>query len=186
MSTIRRIPVLWGGIAGMPGYSLFYAAGASTATAELLAFFNAVKALFPTGLQWTVPIVGDTLDDTTGALNGQWTDAGGGIVSATASGAYAAGTGAWVGWKTAAIVGGRRLQGRTFMCPLQSTVGYDSSGTILSAAITTMSGAASTLAASGKLVVWHRPPPGGNTGSSAAITAGVVPDQVTSLRSRRY
>lgn len=177
--------MLWGGIPGMPGYTLFYASSGAAACADILTFFNAIKALFPTGLQWSVPIVGDTLDDTTGALNGAWSDVGGGIVSASASGAYAAGTGAWVSWKTAAIVHGRRLQGRSFMCPLQSTVGYDSSGTIITSALTTLGGAASTLAAAGKLVVWHRPPPGGNTGSSSLVTAGTVPDQVTSLRSRR-
>jgi len=186
MATIRKIPVHWGGIPTTPGYSLFYSQGASDATAELVTFFNAVKALFPSGLTWTVPPVGDELDDTTGAINGQWTGSGAGSVTATAAGAYAAGCGAWVAWKTAAIVGRRRLQGRTFMCPLQSTVGYDSSGTILAGAITTLGGAATTLVSAGKLVIWHRPSPALTGGSSALITAGVVPDQVTSLRSRRY
>lgn len=170
----------------MPGYSLFYSSSTADATADIVTFFNSVKTLFPSGLQWSVPPAGDTLDDSTGALNGTWTGVGAGVVSASATGPYAAGTGAWIRWLTGTITGRRRLQGRTFMAPLTSAVGVDSSGTIATAALTTLGSAAANLAATGKLVIWHRPDSNGVGGSSALILAATVPDQVTSLRSRRY
>lgn len=186
MANIRRIPVLWGGIPGMPGYSLFYTEAASDATADVVAFFNAIKALFPASLQWSIPPAGDTLDDATGALTGTWVGAGAGIVTGTGPGAYAAGTGAWARWNTNAIIGRRRLRGRTFLCPLVSSSGYDTSGTLLTSAVTTLQAACAALAATGKLVVWHRPSDTGGLGSSSLIVSSAVPDQVTSLRSRRY
>lgn len=185
MATIRRYRVLWGGVGGLPGYSLFYATAAGALGSDLVTFFTAIKGSFPGPLSWDVPLSGDTLDDATGTINGGWTDVGGGIVTATGSGAYAAGTGAYVRYGTAAIVNGRRLKGRTFLCPLVSG-SYDSSGTIATVTLGQFNTAASTLATTGRLVVWHRPSvasPSG--GSSSAATSGTCPDQVTSLRSRR-
>ena len=185
MATIRRYRVLWGGIGGTPGYSLFYANAAGALASDLVTFFNAIKSQCPGPLQWDVPISGDTLDDATGTINGGWTDVGGGVVTATGSGSYAAGTGVFIRWATGAIVNGRRLVGRTFICPINGG-GYDSNGTAGGTTLSTIGGAATTLAAAGKLVVWHRPAPGGGGGgSSSLVTAGTVPDQVTSLRSRR-
>jgi hypothetical protein len=185
MATIRRYRVLWGGLGALPGYSLFYASSGGALASDLVTFFNAIKSVMPTGLQWDVPISGDTLDDATGTINGGWTDVGGGVVAATASGAYAAGTGCYASWGTASIVGGRRLRGRTFICPIWGG-SYDSSGTIATASLAVFSPAVSALATAGKMVVCHRPSPGAPaSGSSSLVTSGVVPDQVTSLRSRR-
>lgn len=186
MTLINRLVVQWGGISALPGASVFYSTGGTDATAEVTAFFNAVKGLFPTGLQWSIPPSGDILDDTSGLVSGVWSGVGAGVVTGTAAGAYAAGTGAYVNWQTAAVVGRRRLKGRTFLCPLQSTVGYDSSGTIVTSALTTIGTAATTLATSGKMRIWHRPPKGTfSGGQSALVVTGTVPDQVTSLKTRR-
>ena len=185
MATIRRYRVLWGGIPGSPGYSLFYASAAGALASDLVTFFNAIKSQCPGPLQWDVPIAGDTLDDGTGAINGDWVDVSGGVVTATGSGGYAAGTGAFIRWGTGTIVNGRRLRGRTFICPINGG-GYDSNGTLGGTTLSTVGAAASALAAAGKLVVWHRPAPGGGGGGSSSLaTSGSVPDTVTSLRSRR-
>lgn len=169
----------------MPGYSLFYASSAGAAGAGLKAFFTTLTNKAPAGTTWDIPISGDTLDDSTGQVNGGWTDVGGGVVGPSSSSvSYAAGTGAFVNWQTAAIINGRRLRGRTFFCPIIATE-YDTSGTLGSSMQTTLATAASTLAALGVLVVWHRPPVGGAGGSSSLVTSGTVPDKVTSLRSRR-
>jgi hypothetical protein len=46
--------------------------------------------------------------------------------------------------------------------------------------------AATNLAATGSLVVWHRPTTkGGSDGSSAVVISGIARDQATSLKSRR-
>lgn len=185
MATINRIPVLWSGAAGLPGFSLFYAQGGIDATADIKTFFTALGPLCPTTMTWQVPVAGDTLDDASGAINGTWTGTGSGIVTASGTGNYAAGGGAWVRWLTTTIVGRRRLQGRTFICPL-TTGQYDSAGSLATTCINTIVGAANVLVATQKLVIWSRPegdPPTG--GSSALISAALVKDQVTSLRSRR-
>lgn len=170
----------------MPGYSLFYSSAAADATADLVTFFNAIKSQFPVNLQWSVPPAGDTLDDATGAINGSWVGSGAGIVTAGPGTAFAAGCGAWASWRTNAVVARRRLQGRTFLCPLVANA-YDGTGTIATSNLATLNTPVAALAAAGKLVVWHRPSTAAPSGgSSSLITSGTVPDQVTSLRSRRY
>jgi len=63
---------------------------------------------------------------------------------------------------------------------------YDNQGTIVTGNRTTLQNAATTLAATSDIAVWHRPTSvGGSDGIGAVITAGDVPDQVTSLRTRR-
>lgn len=185
MPTLRRIVVAWTGLTGLPGVSVFYAPSATDAGANIKTFLTANVASFPVPLTWSVPTSGDTIDDTTGTINGGWTGGTGGTVTATANVAYAAGVGAYVNWGTTGIINGRRLKGRTFMAPL-ITSGYDTSGTIASGTLTAMQTAATTLAASLNLVIWHRPTtPGGSDGESQAVSSALVPDQVTSLRTRR-
>jgi len=185
MADMKRVYVVWNGATGLPGVSVMYGGTASDPTGDILTFFNAVKAFFPTGLTWQVPNSGDLVNDTNGALTGGWTGTGGGTVTATGAGAYAAGCGCYVNWGTAGIVGGRRLRGRTFLAPL-ITGTYDSSGTITNANLTTIQAAATALAAASKLLVWHRPSSAGaGDGQAFVITSGLVPDQVTSLRTRR-
>lgn len=185
MANIRKVPVLWNGLTGLPGFSVFYSDGATDAAAEIKAFFNAIKGQFPAPLGWTIPATGDTLDDATGTLTGSWSSANGGTITASTSGIYAAGTGGLVSWSTNSIVGGRRLKGRTFLAPLKSDQ-YDGAGQISAACLGVIVPALATVVASNKLVVWHRPAPlGGGGGSSAAVNGAQAMTRVTSLRSRR-
>ena len=186
MTSINRYVVPWGGVTALPGASVFYSTGGTDATADITAFFAAIKGLFPAALQWSVLNSGDVLDDTSGLITGTWTGTGGAVTTSTGSGSYAAGVGAYVNWTTGAVVGRRRLKGRTFLCPLVASSGYDTGGTIVTAALSTIGTAATTLAGSGKMRIWHRPPKGTfSGGTSALVVAGTVPDQVTSLRTRR-
>ena len=186
MAVLRRIVVTWSGLTALPGVSVFYAPFGTDAGADLMTFLNAVKGVFPAALSWNVPTSGDTLTDTSGLLTGAWTAGTGGNVSGTGAGAYAAGTGAYVNWQTATIIGSRRLKGRTFLCPLIVST-YTTTGIVGAGTLTTLQGAVTTLAATGHLTVWHRPTgPGVNDGGSGTVTAGLVPAQVTSLRTRRF
>jgi hypothetical protein len=154
-------------------------------TTNLATFFNSVSASFPGAVTWNIPSSGDTIDELTGSLVGAWS--GGTAAAITASGgggAYVAGTGGYVIWQTADIFLGRRLKGRTFLCPVKDDQ-FDSSGTINNTSRTTWATAAGVLAAVGKLVIWHRPSPGGSNGGTGVVTAATVPDKVTSLRTRR-
>jgi hypothetical protein len=182
---MRRINVAWVGATGLPGVSVFYCPSATDAGADLMTFFGAIKSLIPSVTTITVPTSGDTIDDVTGALTGGWTGGTGGATACTGAGNYFAGVGAYINWQTPLVVGGRRLRGRTFIAPL--TVNQsDSNGTLLAAAVTLLQNSATTLAATGHLSIWHRPnPPGSSTGASASVTSALVPDQVTSLRTRR-
>jgi len=186
MATLRRIPVTWTGLTGLPGVSVFYAASAVDAAANIDTFLSAVATRFPNGLTWSCPASGDTIDDTTGHLNGTWT--GGTVIvrsGAGGSSGYAAGVGVAVQWLTGGLVNSRRLKGRTFLCPLLASE-FQSDGTIAAATMTAITNAANTLATAGVLQIWHRPSPGGSDGVSSVTVGASVPDRVTALRSRRY
>lgn len=186
MTTLARYEVLWNGLTALPGLSVFYSDAAADATAEIKAFFEAIKAWFPTPLTWQVPSGGDTIDDATGDLVGGWVGLGGGSVAATGTPPYAAGCGGYVNWGTNVVVNGRRLKGRTFLVPTTVSA-YDTSGTMHSSFLAAVSTAAGTLRDADKLSIWHRPPEGSPSGgTSHPILTVNVPDQVTSLRSRRW
>lgn len=185
MTDIDRVEVTWTGLSGLPGVSVMYFIPGNPAPASLVTFFTAIQSVFPAGLSWTIPTSGDTIDDATGTLTGGWSTSGGGTVAASGAAAHAAGCGAYVNWSTGSIVGGRRLKGRTFLAPLMNSA-YDNAGTIVTGNLTTLQNAATALAVGDGLVVWHRPTsPGGSDGIAALTISAQVPDQVTSLRSRR-
>jgi len=186
MTVMRRVEVVWSGLTGLPGLSVFYSGSAVDVTTDLNTWFTALAGVFPTGLQWNIPGAGDTIEDTTGSLTGGWSTGSSFTISATGgTGGHAAGTGAFVRWGTNAIVGGRRLRGRTFLAPISGAF-YDNAGTLTAGFLTAIGPATTTLAAAGKLLIWHRPPKGGASGSSSLVTSSFIPDQVTSLRSRRH
>lgn len=182
---LNRCVVQWNGLQGLPGISVFYLRSAVTDVSDLVAFFNGVKGLFPNALTWTVPAQGDQIDEATGALVGGWAGTGGAQVQASGgvNASFAAGVGARVEWTSDTIVGRRRARGRTFLTSLTNGQ-YDPQGTILSTALSTIQTAATALVASDDTVIWHRPV-GGSGGSLVDITGSLVPDTVTSLRTRR-
>jgi len=185
MTDMERILVVWTGQTGLPGVSVFYGASGALANASVKAFFNSVKGAFASSLTWTIPGSGDVIEDTDGSLVGSWSNAGGGgTVTGSSAGAFGAGCGLYVKWNTGQIVGSRRLQGRTFMTNILSSI-YDSSGTIDNSNLATFQTAADTLAATNDIKVWHRPTPGNANGISHPVATALVPDQVTSLRTRR-
>jgi hypothetical protein len=177
--------VTWTGLTGLPGLSVHYSGDTDDITVNLATWFTAMQSIFPAGLAWQIPNVGDRINDDTGHLVGAWTGGTSATVNSSGAAAYAAGTGAFVKWTTGAVVGTRRLQGRTFLCPIMNSA-FDNSGTITDTNKTTLQTACNTLVATNKLVIWHRPTtPGGTDGTSRLVIAATVPDKVTSLRTRR-
>jgi hypothetical protein len=157
----------------------------SSACTDLQTFFQAIKAQLPDDCTITVPNAGDTIDDTTGALVSSWTRTGGSTTSGTAGTAYSLGVGARVRWLTATVVNGRRISGATFIAPLVSSQ-FAGSGALAAGAVTNLQAAASALVSSAGtgLRIWHRPAPP-LSGLATAVTAALVPDKVSWLRSRR-
>lgn len=187
MASILRVPVTWTGLTGLPGVSVFYwDGGVLSDLSDLVDFFDTIKTRFPTGLTWTIPSSGDSISDSTGALDGTYAGLNGGTVAATGGAvAYAAGVGARVRWRTGGIRNGRRVVGSTFLAPISNN-GYETNGTLSSAYLTDFTTAATALVATGALLTWSRPEPGGSDGASHAVTGFEIPDRVTALRSRRY
>jgi hypothetical protein len=182
---LRKYPVQWQTGAGGTGLSVFYTAFGVDVTTELGTWFNALRFFHPTAVSWSIPGSGDIIDETTGEITGAWTGGTAASITATGAAAYAAGTGAFVRWGTAGIVAGRRVKGRTFLCPAINS-SYESDGTILNSSVTTINTATTTLVGAGKLMIWHRPTgPGASDGSGHLVVSGQVADKVTSLRTRR-
>jgi len=184
MSTVR-VRVEWNGLTGLPGISTFYVGTTDADISELVTFFNAIKGVFPSGLTWTVPAVGDVFDEASGELEGTHIFTGAGSVVANGGAvAYAAGVGVRVRWLTGAVKNGRRVTGSTFLTHIKGT-SYDTAGTIANADVTTIQTAASAFVASGSpWGVWSRPVNGAG-GSFHALSAAQVPDKVAWLSTRK-
>lgn len=183
---MRRVQPLWQTGPGGTGLSTFYTLDSVDATVEIGAFFNTIKSLFSDQTSVTVPSNGDTLDASNGQLVGAWSGGTASTATGTTHSAYVAGTGCFVKWNTGVVVGGHRVKGRTFIAPILSA-DFDVTGNISSGALAVVQGAATTLAGSGKIYVWHRPKPRGATnGQMCLITSATVPNEVTSLSTRRH
>lgn len=188
MASILRVPVVWNGLSGLPGVTvLFWDGGVSSVVTDITDFFDDISDYFPSALSWTIPSSGDSLSDSTGAIDGFWSTTGGGTVNGTGGGgaAFPNGVGVRVRWRTGGLRNGRRVVGSTFLTSMLGSA-FDTNGTIGSAALGAVQASADLLVASGALLVWSRPTPGGSDGFSSAVTSAEVPDRVTSLRSRRY
>lgn len=183
--SIRKIPVAWQTGVGGTGVSNFYSLFGTDPTVALALFINTIRIFFPPVVTWTVPSSGDVIDEVSGQITGAWT--GGTAASNTGTGAapYVAGTGAFVRWTTGDVVNGRRVKGRTFLCPLITTC-FDAAGTLTDANVTNINAAVTTLVTTTDLVIWHRPSAiPGTDGQACDILSGQVGDKVTSLRTRR-
>jgi hypothetical protein len=149
------------------------------------AFLGSVDALLAGAASWTIRTDGRDLEDASGALLAAWSDStpftGSGGATGTSSGADAAQ--ALVRWQTGVVVGGRFLQGRTFL----PAVGSASivSGNLTSASQTTIGNAAATLIGTGTgFGVWHRPVLGAG-GDFVEASGGSAWSELAVLRRRR-
>lgn len=191
MATLHRMRVAWSG-AGVvgPGITTFFVDPAvqEFVPDQVKTFFTSIAVKFPNTVTWTIPNNGDSIEETTGALTGAWSVAGGGTVNGGATGAsFAEGVGAGIKWQTGTIVGRRRLHGRSYLVPLANTC-FQSSGQLDPAAATVFQNAATALIAAhgGALAIWHRPKvKGGTDGAHGPITTATVPLNVSWLKTRK-
>lgn len=190
MATLARLRYVWSGtgIVG-GGVSTFYSSNSDPATlnAAIRAFFLANNGLFPSSVSIIPPGSGDTIESTTGVLNGSWSMTAPALVVGAGSGSWAAGVGLRVVWNTAGITRGRRVRGSTFLVPL-TTAFYDTNGNIADATWLNVQNSAETLRAAdgGSMRIYSRPSaPGVGDGVAHPITSARVPDVVSWLRSRR-
>jgi len=185
MVDLRRVPVEWTTGVGGSGVSIFYTLDPADATASLGTFFNAIKDLFPPVVSWSIPASGDTITDTTGRLSGSWSGGTAATITGTNNTLYAGGTGGFIRWYTNTVLDGRKFVGRTYMVPLVTST-YSTNGVINSTALGTLQTAATALVTATAHVIYHRPPTGTFSGGFfAEATSAVVPNKVTSLKTRR-
>lgn len=182
--------VEWSGTAVVGGgVSTFYSSNSAPGTilAAIRAWFLSFNGALPTGVSIVFPSSGETIDDTTGTINGVWTATAPDVVVGQDADPYAAGVGMRVVWNTAGITRGRLVRGATYIVPLSADF-YDTNGSIDGTLVSNMQTATDTLIAadSGSLRVWSRPSTsGGSDGASHAITSATVVDAVSWLRTRR-
>lgn len=180
-----RIDLTGAAVVGPSVMTLYQDAAATGLPAATVTWLNAIKANLPPSLTLTVPGGGDTLDAATGALNGSWSDGGGGTVTGTGVGGFAIGVGARIVWGTSGIVGGRRVRGTTFLVPLMGGT-FDSSGRMQPATVTSLNTPTQAFltAMGSNLLIWSRPK-GARAGTTHPVTSATVKTNPSTLRSRR-
>jgi len=169
----------------------------NTAPDSVRSFWEGMFSLIPADVTIKVDGVGDVIEDTTGALVGQWIFPAPAVVQCTGIGTYAAPCGGLIRWETGVIKDGRRLRGRTFVVPLINGQ-YQNDGSLDPTTLTYLLSAAQILVTqqSASMVVWHRPFKGApavgtkparpsHLGGHSLVTGASIPDKVVVLRSRR-
>lgn len=194
MTELMRIRVGWSGWSGGPGVTTFYASGTDVAPAltAIDTFFANLTTYVPAGIIFTTYGGGDIIEDSSGALTGQWQHQADKTHTCSGNGSYAAAAGGQIQLKTDKIHRGRRLAGRFFMVPLCSA-NFGGDGLITSTVATQLTTGAQNMitAANNTLCVWGRPlrvtGTGGtvNDGTNGSISSAVMPRKSVVLRSRR-
>lgn len=197
MTQLFRQRTVLTGFPGGPGVATMYFLDVATAIESVSALWGTLSNNMPTDVIITPERTGDIIEDTTGALVGQWQ---GGVVTAhqgANGGAYAAPAGAVLSWRTSTVLDGKRVRGRTFVVPLGAGA-YEANGSLVGGFITgaVAAGTQFILEQSASAVIWHRPYKGraatatrparpAHLGGHGLITECRVPDLAAVLRSRR-
>lgn len=193
MTIMQRTRVLWTGFPGGPGYTNLFSRVSSIGTHDPTLAMDDVATLFsglatriPSSVTLNIDPEVAYIEDTTGVAEGfDQVASVPSITQPSASGAYAAPTGASIEWSTDAVKNGRRVTGRTYLVPLVGAA-FEPDGTLVAAALDQLSSAASVYALNSvaNQVVWSRPS-GSSAGSSHSISGARVADKAAVLRSRR-
>lgn len=187
MPTLSVIPVAWsGGTVVGPGVSVLHCNegdedGLITAAR---AFFDAIKDFTAALTQWTFPTGGNTIDELTGLVNGSWAAGSVSPVVSGGSGAFVNGTGCRVVWRTIGVVGGRHVNGSTFIVPLAAGA-FEGAGNLAAAVITGIQGPATVWATGPNAPRIYSRKNSHHAGISFPALSASVPDKVSWLRSRR-
>lgn len=174
--------------AGSPGgLTVMYFDPSSTAAqvrTAVATMWNAVDATLTTATSWTIDTSGRLIDEASGALTGFWNEASSKTGSGATAGVPVANSAqVLIRWFTGEVVGGRQLQGRSYVPGLATSNTVN--GEVNSTAQNTILTAATALAQdSAGLLVWHRPGPNGAGSYKHAPSAGVW-NELAVLRKRR-
>lgn len=133
----------------------------------------------------------DFVDPNTGTLTGEFISTNArAALQGQGTGAYPAGVGARIRWRTPGIRNGRRVTGTTFVVPIVASQ-YDTSGTLNNLFVAALQTSGQTLVnaldANGTpMMVWSRPPSAtAGNGFVTEVNGVSVPDKTAWLRSRK-
>jgi hypothetical protein len=168
------------------------ASEAQGAVNAVRAYWDAIKALMPDELIFTVSPVVDQYDWGTGALIATVSAATApATVGGTASGTYSMAAGAKMVLQTTKILDGRRVRGGIFLVPMAAAA-MSATGNVSSATRSTVDTAGNTMrtaltTAGVPLMVWSRPTsPGPSTdGELSTVTSVETSEKSAILRGRR-
>lgn len=194
MVNIVKVQAVWTGFQGAPGYSNWYgeagsdaAASAGALSTRMRAFFEAIKAFIPSGVDVKVQRTYQVIEASNGVLQSEGLLASDpAVVLGTGAGVYSAAAGAALNWETGVFnANGRRIRGRTFLVPLSQS-SMENDGTLSAGLITgVVAAATAALGGTGSLGVWTRPADGGSGGGFTVATSAFLRDKSAILRSRR-
>lgn len=190
-----RATVAYGGVSALhTTYWNFLAAsdsaGATEALARVRALWDSFKTRMPLGATVNFDPNLAKMQDQDGVLFGVATGSAPGTVAGATSGdVLPFQTQGLMKYGTGVFVGGRALQGRTYIpFPLEqdNTAGAGPLAGYVTAANTAFGLLGTTVATAIGQVIWHRPTtPGGTDGSSSAVTSRVCATTWASQRGRR-
>lgn len=184
---IREILTDWQVPNGSVGTSVMYCDSAvSLADCRLAVFtlWEGLKTLFPNTVTATVRQESRLIDEATGTLIGVGADATVRVTTGTGANAdvVPGASQLLLRWTTGEVVGGRRINGRTYVPGIS-----ESSNVVGQMASTATAGAAAqTYADNAAPVIWHRPNPvTGASGSRHSLLSGTAWTEWAVLRRRR-
>lgn len=193
---LSRVRVTWTGIPSGNGVTTLYVTGGQTPNlGAIRSAFSNMSTLIPAAVTINIANQGDIIQDTTGALVGQWSAAAQAALPMTGAGSYVPAQGGLVRLQTDTIAKNRHLRGRIFLAPLV-TAAFGSNGQLSAGAVTGLQSFAAALmtATAAPFAVWSRPKTSkdeaGNVavleeGSSGVVTAATATGFAAVLRSRR-
>jgi hypothetical protein len=188
MATLTRIVVTFDGSAVTGAASTsFYSLGTAAALQSAVAgLFGGLKILMPPTMNANVPGGGETIEDTSGDINGVWTAGTAGVHTGTGGQDYAAGVGCRLVWETGSRTRNRPCRGSTFIVPISAEC-FHSDGTLNSAVMESLTTSVNAFrsALGTDQVVWTRPQEGTENGGHATVVSGHPVDKTSWLRSRR-
>ena len=184
---MKRIVVSWAGpqIVGAAVNVLHFEESVTDIATNVLAAYQNLEQVLPTGVTLTVPDNGEFISELDGSLTGVWTEVGTGgqVIAGSGTPAAAAGVGACVTWLTGGVVNSHRVRGRTFLVPLRNTA-FDVDGTLSPGAVTFLTDFADDMLTA-DIGVWSRPYGAGGNGSFWPATSHRLRDKVAFLSTRR-
>lgn len=163
----------------------------NSAGAAVHGLLTAVRAVWPLDITWTILGECDLVDHATGAPAGIVTMSSvPAAVTGASAGAYGAGLGLRMNWKTPSVHGRRYIRGCTFFVPTtRDAFGSNGAADPSTQASYASAGAAyiaAMAAANLDPIVWHRPPKGTTSGGAVGlITSAACSSVPAGLRSRR-